>query len=391
MPESNRQHWGLNPRIDFLNHGSFGACPTVVLNAQRDWIDLLEKDPIDFLAPERTLLTKLLHVRSVLQELVNAPAKDIALIRNATEGVNAVVRSFPFETNDEVVITSHGYNACNNAIRFAAERFGAVVKVAETPFPIESPEQVVASIESMFSERTRLLVVDHVTSSTGLVFPVDELVRRAHRHGIRVLVDGAHAPGMLSVDLQQINADYYTANHHKWLCAPKASGFLYVKPEFQEEVRPAIISHGANADTQSQSRFESEFSWTGTYDPSPVLSLPTAIDFITSLHPGGLSGLQQKNHELVLAGRERLLQKLNVPSPAPSEMLGSLATIPLPVAASFSPADAVSLQRKLFYQHQIEVPVFKLSSGLPCFRISAQIYNQVDQYERLANVLGEIV
>ncbi|MEZ6086755.1 MAG: aminotransferase class V-fold PLP-dependent enzyme [Pirellulaceae bacterium] len=383
--------WTLDPNVAFLNHGSFGATPMVVLDAQRDWIMRMEREPIHFLAPERTLLPKLDHVRQLIAQLVNAPAQDIAFVRNATEGVNAVLRSFPFAPGDEVVITNHGYNACNNAVRYAAERAGAKVVVAQLPFPIESPSQAIEAVLAGMTQRTRFLLIDHVTSPTGLVLPVEAIVAAAHDRNVRVMIDGAHAPGMIPVDLARISPDYYTANHHKWLCGPKTSGMLYVKPPYQREVRPTTISHGANTDHYGQSRFLGEFNWVGTYDPSPILSMPTALEFLNSLHDGGLTALMSRNRQLALAGRDRLLQRLGAAAPAPPEMIGSLASVPISGDAKWDPGEGRAIKDALFERYRIEVPLFQLSTGETCLRISAQAYNRLEEYDRLASAIGELL
>ncbi len=211
-------------------------------------MEQLEQDPIEFLAPERSLLPKLEVVRELIAGLVNAQANDLVFVRNSTEGVNAVLRSFPLSPGDVILVTSHGYNACNNAARFVATRAGSEVVTVPFPFPVESEQAIVDALVTHWHPRTRLLMIDHVTSPTALVLPVERLVQLAHERGARVLVDGSHAPGMIPVDLAAIDADYYTANHHKWLCGPKSSGFLHVKPELQSEVHPTVISHGSNRD-----------------------------------------------------------------------------------------------------------------------------------------------
>lgn len=380
-------HWKLNSGIDFLNHGSFGATPGVVLDAQQKWIDALESDPIQFLAPERELIPRLDQVRQRVADLVRAPADSIAFVRNATDGVNAVLRSFPLRAGDEVLVTDHGYNACINAVRYATERAGATTRVAQIPFPLQDPEQVLEAIQAGLRERTRLLVVDHVTSPTGLVFPVREIVRLAQRRGTRVLVDGAHAPGMVPVDLSDLAADYYTANHHKWLCAPKASGFLYVDSRWQSEVRPTVISHGANRQPEGRSRFLTEFDWVGTYDPTPLLSVPAALDFLESLADGGLDGVMRMNHHAALRSQQILADALTIPLPAPGAMIGSLVSVPLPgrwVAAE----SAEKWQRRLFDEYAIEVPLFPgLQPGSAILRVSLQVYNSLSQIERLAEIL----
>lgn len=387
IPEPCGGGWQLNPAVDFLNHGSFGAAPIVVLQAQRRLQDALERDPIRFLAPERELEPKLDAVRGAVARLVGADSQDVAFVRNATEGVNAVLRSFPLVAGDEIVVTDHGYNACRNAAHFAAERAGARVVTSAVPFPIAAADEVIKALESSFTERTRLLLVDHVTSPTALVWPIEQIVKAAHRNGIRVLVDGAHAPGMVHVDLRRIDPDYYTANHHKWLCGPKASGFLYVRPSLQDEVRPTVISHAANRPRPGRSRFLAEFDWAGTYDPTALLAVPEAIEFLCRLGPDGLGSLTSANRELAIRGREILLERLSVRPPCPPEMLGSMATICLPVDR-VGPADPAPFQQQLFDTYGIEVPIFFWPDREHlCLRVSAQAYNTEAQYERLAQAI----
>ncbi len=386
-----RSHWRLNPEIDFLNHGSFGATPSVVLEEQSRLRDELERDPIRFLAPERELEPKLDHVRRVLSALVGAESANLAFVRNATDGVNAVIRSFPLRRGDEVVITNHGYNACSNAVRFATERVGAVTRIACVPFPIHDGSEVVSAIEGALSEQTRLILVDHVTSPTGLVFPVEQIVELAHRRGIRVMIDGAHAPGMLPLDLGELDADYYTANHHKWLCAPKASGFLSVRAELQHEVHPTIISHAFNRPRPGRSQFLAEFDWMGTHDPTPLLALPAAVEFLRSLQDGGIEALMETNRKLALQAQAILCEALEIAPPCPSEMIGSLVSVPL---HGLDREEAESLARELYDQHRIELPIFQgvsdqAGSGVavPFLRVSLQAYNHVAQIERLADIL----
>ena len=358
-----------------------------MLDAQQALIRKLEQDPIGFLAPERTLLPKPDQVRELIGQLFQAPARDIAFVRNATKGVNAVLRSIPFRFGDEVLVTNHGDNACNNAARYALERAGGSITVADFSFPIRSPDEVVKAIQAKRSERTRLILVDHVTSPTGLILPVEEIVQLAHRHNVRVLIDGAHALGMLPLDLERLDVDYYTANHHKWLCGPKTSGMLYVRRELQSEVRPTVISHGANTDQYGTSRFLAEFNWIGTFDPSPLLAMPTAVEFLSGLFDGGLPALMDANRTLAIAGRQVLLERLNLAEPAPAEMIGSLATIPLPATEQLSVDAITSWQRELFTHYQIEVPLFNRPGSGACLRISAQAYNSLDQYQRLADAI----
>ncbi|TMA15092.1 MAG: aminotransferase class V-fold PLP-dependent enzyme [Deltaproteobacteria bacterium] len=383
------QHWTLDPRIDFLNHGSFGACPKPVLEAQTELRARMERQPLQFLA--RDLEGLLDEARGDLARFIWADPDDLAFVPNATSGVNTVIRSLELEPGDELLTTDHAYNACRNALRWQ-ERRGAKVVVAAVPWPIAGPSQVVDAVLGAVTARTRLALLDHVTSPTGIIFPVEEIVGRLQERGIDSLIDGAHAPGMMPLDLRGIGAAYFTGNCHKWLCAPKGAAFLYVRRDRQQRIRPLTISHGANAARTERSRFRLEFDWTGTDDPTPFLCIPHALRFLGSLFPGGWPDLIERNHALAVRGRKLLCEALRVEAPAPEEMLGSLASVPLPDAKGKMPlARGVfwhPLQRALLERHDIEVPVMPFPA-LPrqLIRISAQAYNSEDQFARLATAL----
>ena len=383
------QHWTLDPRIDFLNHGSFGACPKPVLEAQTELRARMERQPLQFLA--RDLEGLLDEARGDLARFIWADPDDLAFVPNATSGVNTVIRSLELEPGDELLTTDHAYNACRNALRWQ-ERRGAKVVVAAVPWPIAGPSQVVDAVLGAVTARTRLALLDHVTSPTGIIFPVEEIVGRLQERGIDSLIDGAHAPGMMPLDLRGIGAAYFTGNCHKWLCAPKGAAFLYVRRDRQQRIRPLTISHGANAARTERSRFRLEFDWTGTDDPTPFLCIPHALRFLGSLFPGGWPDLIERNHALAVRGRKLLCEALRVEAPAPEEMLGSLASVPLPDAKGKMPlARGVfwhPLQGALLERHDIEVPVMPFPA-LPrqLIRISAQAYNSEDQFARLATAL----
>ena len=383
------QHWTLDPRIDFLNHGSFGACPKPVLEAQTELRARMERQPLQFLA--RDLEGLLDEARGDLARFIGADPDDLAFVPNATSGVNTVIRSLELEPGDELLTTDHAYNACRNALHWQ-ERRGAKVVVAAVPWPIAGPSQVVDAVLGAVTARTRLALLDHVTSPTGIIFPVEEIVGRLQERGIDSLIDGAHAPGMVPLDVRGIGAAYFTGNCHKWLCAPKGAAFLYVRRDRQQRIRPLTISHGANAARTERSRFRLEFDWTGTDDPTPFLCIPHALRFLGSLVPGGWPDLIERNHALAVRGRKLLCEALRVEAPAPEEMLGSLASVPLPDAKGEMPlARGVfwhPLQRALLERHDLEVPVMPFPA-LPrqLIRISAQAYNSEDQFARLAAAL----
>jgi isopenicillin-N epimerase len=382
------RHWTLDPRIDFLNHGSFGACPRPVLEAQAELRARLERQPVQFLA--RDLEGLFDEARAVLARFVGADPDDLAFVPNATTGVNTVLRSLPLQPGDELLTTNHSYNACQNALRLR-EGTGVKVVVAQVPWPIAGPGQVIDSLLAAVTPRTRLALLDHLTSPTGLVFPLEELVARLASRGVDALIDGAHAPGMLPLDVSGIGAAYYTGNCHKWLCAAKGAAFLHVRRDRQAAIRPLTISHGANAPRKERSRFRLEFDWTGTDDPTAFLSLPVAIRFLASLFPGGWPELMARNHALALRGRQILCEALRVPAPAPESMLGSLASVPLPDFTGEPWSKGVwwhPLQRALSEKHRIEVPVMIFPAHpRQLIRISAQAYNSEEQYARLASAL----
>jgi len=384
--------WSLDPAVIFLNHGSFGACPTAVLDAQHRLRMQMEAEPVRFLS--RELDGRLDAARAELAAFAGADPDDLGFVPNATTGVNAVVRSLGFATGDELLATDHTYNACRNALEFVAGRAGARVVVAPIPFPLDSPDRVVEAILERVTPRTRLALVDHVTSPTGLVLPLARLVAELTALDVETLVDGAHAPGMVPLDLRALGATYYSGNCHKWLCAPKGAGFLYVRRDRQREIRPVTISHGANTKRPERTRFRLEFDWTGTDDPTPYLSVPEAIRYLGSLVPGGWPALMRRNRELALAARQRLCAALEVPPPSPEEMIGSLASVPLPDGAS----DAVEwrrpdpLQAALFQRFGIEAPVVSWPAPPKrLIRVSAQLYNTEAHYERLAEALTKLL
>ncbi|MBI4508040.1 MAG: aminotransferase class V-fold PLP-dependent enzyme [Deltaproteobacteria bacterium] len=380
-----QQAWLLDPKVTFLNHGSYGACPRDVLAEQERLRHEIERQPVHFFA--RMLEGLLEEARAELALFVGASADDLAFVPNATAGVNAVVRSLCFEAGDELLVTNHAYNACKNAFEGSAERQGARVVVAEVPFPLHDPGQVVSAVEKHVTGRTRLALIDHVTSPTGLVFPIERLVAMLSERGVDVLVDGAHAPGMLPLDLAALSAlgaAYYTGNCHKWMCSPKGAGFLHVRRDRQHLIRPTSISHGANSPRRDRSRFRLEFDWTGTMDPTPYLCVPHAIRLFRHLLPGGWTELMARNRGLALVARQVLCDGLGMASPSPAEMVGSLAAVPLP------PGDAETLQRALLERHGIEVPVIPWpETPGRLVRVSAQLYNEPWHYEKLVNALRE--
>lgn len=386
--------WRLDPAVIFLNHGCYGACPTDVLAVQQALRDELETSPVRFLT--RELPARLDAAREAVGAFLHADPNGLAFLPNATTGVNTVLASLHFEPGDELLTDDHEYNASINAMRAVAARDGARVVVAPIPFPIGGPDEVVEALLAAVTPRTRLLVVSHVTSPTALVFPIERLVREFDAQGIDTLVDAAHAPGMVPLDIDALGAAYWTGNGHKWMCGPKGTGMLWVRADRRENIHPLVVSHGANEPLAGRSRFRWEFDWIGTPDPTGYLALPAAIAWIAEHVPGGWPGAMAANRALALDGRNRVLRAFGIGQAAvPDEMIGSMVAIPYPGLAT--DADAIDLERRLFADG-FEVPLmpWPVRAARPrpedppralLLRLSAAPYNEPADYEALASGL----
>lgn len=386
--------WILDPDVAYLNHGAFGACPRPVLEAQQRWRVELETNPNRFFL--EAYVPALDAARAELAAFLGADPAGLVFVRNATEGVNAVVRSLEpgLRAGDELLVTDHAYNACRNAFEVSAERTGARVVVAHVPFPIESPDEALEAILGAAGGRTRLVLIDQVTSPTALILPVERVIA-ALEPGVPVLVDAAHAPGMVPIALDASAASFTAGNCHKWLCAPKGAGFLHVRADMRERILPTVVSHGWNRVFRpSASRFQAMFDWAGTTDPSAWLAVPDAIETVGGLVPGGWSEVMTRNHQLALAARDLLCDALRVAPAAPDEMIGAMAALPLPDAPSRDVAtpsdwgDEDVLGDRL-RRRGIEVPIMpwpRPPSRL--VRVSAQLYNRIEDYQRLAEALA---
>jgi isopenicillin-N epimerase len=394
------RHWTLDPDVVFLNHGSFGACPRPVLEAQTRFRAQLEREPVRFFTRDAPAL--LAEARAVLGRFIGADRDGLAFVPNATHGINAVLRSLPVAPGDELIVTDHEYNASRNVLDYVAQERGARLVIAKIPFPIEKPEDVVAAVMACVTPRTRLALLDHVTSQTGLVLPIGELIRSLAERGVDVLVDGAHAPGMVPLDIAALAPAYYTGNCHKWLCAPKGAAFLWVREDLRPSVRPAIISHGANAPVPLDERFRIEFDWMGTTDPSAALCVPAAIEFMGGLLPGGWDEVRARNRALVLEGGAALAAVLGRARACPEAMVGSLLALPVPASSRFpapgaenSQAGALRpdpLHEALFREYAVEVPILRCPAHPGrLVRISAQLYNRRADYEHLAEALAALL
>jgi isopenicillin-N epimerase len=373
--------WSLDPTVSYLNHGSFGACPSAVLAVQSELRLEMERELVDFLAIK--LPGRIDTARATVAKFLGAEAADLAFVGSATMGVNAVLRSLKFAPGDELLINTHTYAACRNVIDFVAARSGARIVVASLPFPLRDAEEVVAAILAHATPRTRLALLDHVTSPTALILPIARLVAELKKRGIETLVDGAHAPGMVPLDLAKIGAAYYTGNAHKWLCAPKGAAFLHVRRDKHSELHPTVISHGYGRG------FHAEFDWTGTTDPTPWLCIPEAIDYMGGLLPGGWPELMERNRSLALQARDLLCSEFGLEPPAPDSMIGSMASLPLPAAKAGSAAATLDCDSLTAWFRERGVRTWLYPHPVPLLRVSAQVYNDLGQYRRLSALLAE--
>jgi isopenicillin-N epimerase len=390
MPRLLRSHFLPDPRVVFLNHGSFGSTPRAVLDVAESFRERFERDPIAFVLKE--LEPGLDAARMAAGKFLGADPEDLVFVKNATAGVNTVLASAGLAEGDEVLVTNHGYGACNNAAEEWAARAGGRVATALLPFPVSGPDVVIGAVLAALTPKTRLAVIDHVTSPTGVVFPIAELVKELRSRGVVTVVDGAHGPGMLPLDLRALGADYYTGNFHKWCCSPKAVAFLYTSKERQKSLRPLVISHGARNPRADRSRYLLEFDWVGTDDFSPALSLPFTLAFVGDLMPGGWEALYAHNRELALSARSILIEAVGGAPACPESMVGGLAAVLLPDAKD-SPVKpgwpfAEPLYTALREKHGIEAMAIHFPARpKQLVRVSAHVYNDLSDYHALANAL----
>ena len=381
--------WVLEDGVLHLNHGSFGATPVPVLEAQQRVRSRMEANPTRyFLGGEYQ--SELDSARRAVAGFVGGDEAGLVFVNNATTGVNAVLRSLEptLAPGDEIVVTDHEYNACRNAATVSASRAGARVVTAGVPFPIESSQQALDAVLAAVTERTRILLIDAVTSATGLVLPIAEIAA-AVEPGVRVLVDAAHAPGMIDFDVADLGASYVTANCHKWMCSAKGAGFLWVRDDRRDDMYHSVISHGYNGGWPSTGgQFHAQFDWTGTDDPSAWLTVPAALDAVEAMHPDGWPGVRRSIRDLCLTGRQILLDALGIDPPAPDDMIGSIASVPVPPADHSGNEIFDPLMSALEQRHRIQVPVFIWPAPPDrLLRISAHLYNDESQYHRLAEAV----
>lgn len=375
-PVSPLVRWALDPAVVHLNHGSFGGCPHAVLAAAADVRTRLEASPMRFFVLEWQ--GEVDRARTALAAFVGAPPERLVFVPGSTTGVALALHSVPLGPGDEVLVTDHNYRACRNQLERLAAARGLRIVTVTLPLPFD-PDAAIAAILRAVTPKTRLAMLDHITSPTALRMPLEALVPQLAARGIQTIVDGAHAPGQIALEVAALGATYYVGNCHKWLCAPKAVGFVVAADG--APLVPLVTSHGASPEYGPANRLHAELDWSGTYDPAPTLAVPAAIETIAH-EGGGWRAVLAQNHELVLAMRDRIIDALGSSPIAPDTALGSMAAIPITLPAGVAP---LALERELLTAGW-EVPIVDFASG-PFVRVSAHLYNHVGEADALAREL----
>lgn len=366
----------LDPEITFLNHGSFGACPRPVFETYQKWQRELETNPVIFLG--RQVPERLAEARGHFARYLGTDKDNIVFVPNATYGLNIVARSLKFQPGDEILSSNHEYGAVDRTWRFNCAKWGAKLVNHPIPLPIESPESFVEQLWSAVTERTRVIALSHITSPTALIFPIEEICRRAREAGILTVIDGAHAPGQIDLDMEAIGADYYSGNAHKWLSAPKGAAFLYARPEHQKMLEPLVVSHGWETPNPGPSQFLDYFTWVGTMDPAAYLTVPKAIEF---QEQNEWTRVRAACHALAKEAENRLLELSDAEPISPESMWMQLRSIPIPGKAED--------YKEMWERYKIVIPIMNWN-GHTLTRISIQAYNTPQDVERLVNALQEV-
>lgn len=373
-----KKEFMLDPTVVFLNHGSFGATPKPVFSEYQRWQRELERQPVEFLG--RRFPDLMQNARTRLAAYLSTAPDNLVFVPNATVGINIVVRSLDLKTGDEVLATDHEYGAADRTWRFIAAQKGFRYINFRLPLPFVSHDQIVESFMAAVTPNTRVIFLSHYSSPTALIFPIAEICRRAREKNILTLIDGAHAPGQIDLDLNNIGADFYSGNLHKWLCAPKGSAFLYARPEVQDIIQPLVVSWGWQSEQPGPSRFIDYLEWTGTRDISSYLSVPSAIDYQTSQR---WRNTISECYNLAAEARERiaLVTGLDGFHPNHPDWYKQMSAMPLPETV-----DACALKSALYEDFRIEIPIIRWNN-LNLIRFSIQVYNSREDIIKLESAL----
>ena len=373
--EELKSEWSLDPEFHHLNHGSFGAVPKKVQFEQQKWYQIIQKNPVQFYA--RDAMREVSRSREVIAKFLGQKPEQIALIRNTTEGASTVMRGFPFEKDDEVIVLNHEYGAVKFAVDRAVKEANAILIELSIP-RLAKDEEVVNIIDNAITEKTRMLVVDHITSATARTFPIKELSELCRSKGIVFTVDASHVPGNLDVDLDKLDPDFWFGNLHKWVATPPGVGVLRIAERWQSEIRPLVVSW------QDHQKYPLPWDMLGTTDLTAWISAPSAINFFSEI---GWSRVRKANIERMRYGRDLVMKELGVSKDELREENIPLGVVPLHKMSGGLEA-CQSLQHKLSQVYKIEVPITTYGDSSEYFmRISGQLYNNAADYEALADAV----
>lgn len=363
----------LDPDVIFLNHGSFGATPKPVFETYQRWQLELERQPVEFLGRRYHALMD--EVRGELGRYLDADPDDLILVPNATTGINTIARSLNLAPNDEILATDHEYGAVDNTWQFIAEQNSAHYIRQPIALPVDSEKSVIDQLWAGVTPRTKVIAISHITSSTALIFPIKAICERARLEGILTVIDGAHVPGQIPLNLSDLGADFYAGNCHKWLCAPKGSAFLYVRREHHDTVNPLIVSWGwrGTPDTLANRN-----GWQGTRDIAAFLSIPSAIKF---QREHDWHDVRERCHLLAVRTRERVTALTGLPPIAPDWWFAQMFSVTLPAGND-------DLKDSLYRRYRIELPIITWNEQT-VMRVSFQGYNTTDDSDALINALRD--
>ena len=368
--------WMLDPSIVYLNHGSFGARTEDTFNAQLEYKRLFELSPVDFLDRHLALIHE---ARSVVANFVGASVQGFGFVENATTGVGCVIRSLDLHDGDEILATNHVYNGVRQLLSHHCRSKNMLYREVDIPVPVVSSAEIISLIRKGITKHTKVLVVDHIASSSSIVFPVSEIVALCKEKGVFVLIDGAHAPGMLELNIDELQPDWYVGNLHKWVCAPLGAAFIWANETQRNKIHPMTISHGLDEGLHA------EFDWQGTRDISAWLAAADAVRWGSAI---GWSRIREHNHAFVLWMQEQLLETWGVAplTPIDGSMLGSMATVQLPKGAPNTLNTCLALRDAIYEKYALEVPIFPIQ-GLGMLRISAQLYTKSTDLSTLVEAI----
>lgn len=371
----------LDPDVTFLNHGSYGACPKPVFESYQYWQRELERQPVLF--ESSTVFRELKNSREALGDLIGCNADDVVFVPNPSTGINTVIKSLPLNAGDEILASDHEYGAMVRAWNRVTVKAGARFVQREFPLPVTTHADFVEHFWAGVTDQTRIIFLSHITSSTALIFPVTEIIRRARASGILTIIDGAHVPGQLPLNIRELDPDIYVGSCNKWLCGPKGSAFLYVRKDLQPQIEPLVVSWGKDGSDPSQSLFVADQQWAGTRDMSAFLAVNTAIQTIRT---DEWKTDQQRCRDLVRTTRRSLLDYLKTEPLCPDngEWFSQMAAVKLPVS------DAASIKRALWEDFKIEVPVYPRQDDI-LMRFSFQVYNTVEDADRLVEAVKVLI